>query len=66
MKDGVLKKTLERHESLQRLLEPLSVQIEALQPDLSIQRLLANQQFPLGGRAVAYAGVTEHEAGCVS
>ena len=40
MKDDVLSKTLERHESLQRLLEPLSVRIEALQPNYSIERLL--------------------------
>ena len=42
MKDDVHKKILERHESLQRLLEPLSIQIKALQPDFSIQRLLAD------------------------
>ena len=40
MKDDVIRKTLERYESLQRLLEPLSVRIEALQPDYSINGLL--------------------------
>ena len=40
MKDDMLSKTHESHESLQRLLEPLSLQIEALQPDYSIPRLL--------------------------
>ena len=40
MKDDVLSKALQRHESLQRLLEPLSLRIEALQPNYSIGRLL--------------------------
>ena len=40
MKDDLLSKTLERHESLQRLLEPLSLRIEALHPNYSIERLL--------------------------
>ena len=40
MKDDVLSKTLERHESLQRLLEPLSLRIDALHPNYSIERLL--------------------------
>ena len=40
MSDDKLRKTLETNESLQRLLEPLSLRVEALKPNYSIERIL--------------------------